>query len=101
MRLAWAQLHRETLAGWYVATRKWVEANPKQAAAFVRCARSFASTLEIITPAGDTCAAQSITGVLTANLNQGATFRLRATGPDAEKALTALADLVATFHDDP
>ena len=29
-----ADLEGETLAGWYVATRKWVEANPKQAAAF-------------------------------------------------------------------
>ena len=29
-----ADLPGETLAGWYVATRKWVEANPKQAAAF-------------------------------------------------------------------
>jgi NitT/TauT family transport system substrate-binding protein len=29
-----ADLPGETLAGWYVATRKWVETNPKQAAAF-------------------------------------------------------------------
>src|SRR3954452_11239580 len=29
-----ADLPGETLAGWYVATRKWVAANPKQAAAF-------------------------------------------------------------------
>ena len=29
-----ADLEGETLAGWYVATRKWVEANPKAAAAF-------------------------------------------------------------------
>jgi len=29
-----ADLPGETLAGWYVATRKWAEANPKQAAAF-------------------------------------------------------------------
>jgi NitT/TauT family transport system substrate-binding protein len=29
-----ADLEGETLAGWYVATRKWVDANPKQAAAF-------------------------------------------------------------------
>jgi NitT/TauT family transport system substrate-binding protein len=29
-----AALEGETLAGWFVATRKWVEANPKQAAAF-------------------------------------------------------------------
>ena len=29
-----ADLEGETLAGWFVATRKWVEANPKQAAAF-------------------------------------------------------------------
>src|SRR5262245_54648532 len=29
-----ADLPGETLAGWYVATRKWVEANPKAAAAF-------------------------------------------------------------------
>jgi NitT/TauT family transport system substrate-binding protein len=29
-----AALEGETLAGWYVATRKWVQANPKTAAAF-------------------------------------------------------------------
>jgi NitT/TauT family transport system substrate-binding protein len=29
-----AALEGETLAGWYVATRKWVEANPKAASAF-------------------------------------------------------------------
>jgi NitT/TauT family transport system substrate-binding protein len=29
-----ADLEGETLAGWYVATRKWIQANPKQAAAF-------------------------------------------------------------------
>src|SRR4051812_26154825 len=29
-----AALEGETLAGWYVATRKWVKANPKAAAAF-------------------------------------------------------------------
>jgi NitT/TauT family transport system substrate-binding protein len=29
-----AALEGETLAGWFVATRKWVQANPKQAAAF-------------------------------------------------------------------
>jgi len=29
-----AALEGETQAGWYVATRKWIEANPKQAAAF-------------------------------------------------------------------
>jgi NitT/TauT family transport system substrate-binding protein len=29
-----ADIEGETLAGWYVATRKWVEANSKQAAAF-------------------------------------------------------------------
>jgi NitT/TauT family transport system substrate-binding protein len=29
-----AALEGETLAGWYVATRKWVQANPKAAAAF-------------------------------------------------------------------
>ena len=34
-----ADLEGETLAGWYVATRKWVEANPKQAAAFAAAIR--------------------------------------------------------------
>ena len=34
-----ADLPGETLAGWYVATRKWVEANPKQAAAFAAAIR--------------------------------------------------------------
>jgi len=34
-----ADLPGETLAGWYVATRKWVDANPKQAAAFAAAIR--------------------------------------------------------------
>lgn len=29
-----SEIEGETLSGWFVATRKWVEANPKQAAAF-------------------------------------------------------------------
>jgi NitT/TauT family transport system substrate-binding protein len=34
-----AALEGETLAGWYVATRKWVQANPKAAAAFAAAIR--------------------------------------------------------------
>ena len=34
-----ADLEGETLAGWYVATRKWVQANPQAAAAFAAAIR--------------------------------------------------------------
>jgi NitT/TauT family transport system substrate-binding protein len=41
-----ADLPGETLAGWYVATRKWVDANPKQAAAFAAAIREATALAE-------------------------------------------------------
>lgn len=70
----------------------------RPAAAFVRCAREFTCTIEIVKE-GQTFSAQSIFGILTANLNKGAAFTLRATGPDAAKAVNCLAEMVANFRD--
>jgi trehalose 6-phosphate synthase len=66
----------------------------RPAAAWVRCARGFTSKLEIIRD-GQAFSAQSISDMLTLNLQQGATFILRATGPDAATAVQALHNLLA------
>ncbi len=69
----------------------------RPAAAWVRCARGFDSEIEILKE-GQSFAAQSIFGVLTANLGQGATFTLRATGDDAAAAVQALGELLEEFE---
>ena len=74
-----------------VLNAEGIHARP--AAAFVRCARDFESTLEIIKD-GVTFPAQSILAVLTANLNRGARFTLRATGPDAQSAIERMSELL-------
>ncbi len=69
----------------------------RPAAAWVRCARGYTSTVEILKD-GQSFSAQSIFGVLSANLNEGATFILRAEGVDSEAAVAALAELLVEFH---
>jgi phosphotransferase system HPr-like phosphotransfer protein len=49
---------------------------------------------------GESFPANSIMAVLTANLNCGTKFPLRATGPAAETAVQRLRDLVAGFEAD-
>jgi phosphotransferase system HPr (HPr) family protein len=69
----------------------------RPAAAFVRCARSFDGTIEILRD-GQTFSAQSIFGVLSANLTRGAAFTLRVSGNGCEKAAAQLAELLQEFH---
>jgi trehalose 6-phosphate synthase len=68
----------------------------RPAAAFVRCARAFQCQIDIVKDAS-TYSAKSILSVLTANLQRGSTFTLRATGHDAREALEQLSTLVETF----
>lgn len=68
----------------------------RPAAAFVRCARAFQCQIEIVKDASS-YSAKSILSVLTANLQRGTTFTLRATGHDAQQALEQLSALVETL----
>lgn len=74
-----------------VLNRDGLHARP--AAAFVRTAREFRATIEIIRE-DESHSAQSILAVLTANLHLGAEFTLRATGTDAEEAVERLGKLL-------
>jgi trehalose 6-phosphate synthase len=74
-----------------VMNEQGIHARP--AAAFVRCAREFESTIEIIKE-GESYPAKSILSVLSANLNRGSTFVLRVTGRDAAAAVERLAGLL-------
>jgi phosphotransferase system HPr (HPr) family protein len=85
-----------------VVERELIVLNPhglhaRPAAAWVRCARGYTSTIEIVRE-GKSFSAQSIFGVLSAHLNQGSTFTLRASGPDAAAAVETLADLLSEFE---
>jgi trehalose 6-phosphate synthase len=82
-----------------VRNRQGIHARP--AAAFVRCAREFESSVEIVKE-GQTFSAKSILAVLTANLNTGSSFILRAEGVDAPDAITRIAELLLELNkDDP
>ncbi len=71
----------------------------RPAAAFVRCARGYEENIELIKD-GETFSAQSIFGVLSANLFCGASFILRASGPRAGEAIDKLAALLKRFRDE-
>jgi phosphocarrier protein len=68
----------------------------RPASEFVRCVRTFKSTISI-KKNGETFSASSILDVLTANLDCGAVFVLEADGSDAETALERLARLLHEF----
>jgi trehalose 6-phosphate synthase len=68
----------------------------RPAAAFVRKAREFESRIDVVKD-GERFSARSILEVLSANLPQGAVFRIEATGPDADVAIEALHSLVVSF----
>jgi trehalose 6-phosphate synthase len=70
----------------------------RPAAAFVRCAREFACDVEIDKD-GEIFSAKSILAVLSAGLDQGTTFILRARGADAKGAAERLKELLANFKD--
>jgi phosphocarrier protein len=68
----------------------------RPAAEFVRCVRSFKSTI-IIRKGDEQFSASSILDVLTANLECGAVMILIAEGPDSETALDRLSHLLDEF----
>jgi phosphotransferase system HPr (HPr) family protein len=70
----------------------------RPAAAFVRCAREFGCEMEIEKD-GEIFPAKSILAVLSAGLDQGTTFTLRARGADARAAAERLRELLASFQD--
>ncbi|MDB6156038.1 MAG: trehalose-6-phosphate synthase [Chthoniobacteraceae bacterium] len=78
-----------------VLNKEGIHARP--AAAFVRCARSFLSEIEIIKD-GASFSAKSILSVLTANLNRDTRFILRASGVDATAAAEQIRRLLETFE---
>lgn len=71
----------------------------RPASEFVRCAQRFPTTQIRLHREGETYAATSILEVLTANLDQGATFLLEADGPDEAEALSKLSALMVAFRE--
>jgi phosphocarrier protein HPr len=69
----------------------------RPAAEFVRCVRTFRSTIHI-RKGGEIYSAASILDVLTANLDWGSSMILDADGPDAEAALNRLSALLEEFR---
>ena len=69
----------------------------RPASEFVRCARTFKSTI-IIKKDGQTFSATSILDVLSANLDCGSHMIVCAEGSDADAALDALAALLEQFQ---
>jgi trehalose 6-phosphate synthase len=70
----------------------------RPAAAFVRCAREFACDMEIEKD-GEIFPAKSILAVLSAGLDQGTTFILRARGSDAKVAAERIRELLDQLRD--
>ena len=68
----------------------------RPAAEFVRCVRTFKSTI-IIRKHGEQFSASSILDVLMANLECGTVITIAAEGPDAEAALERLGNLLHEF----
>ncbi len=68
----------------------------RPAAEFVRATRAFKSTIHFEKD-GECYSGASILDVLSANLDHGANFLLRAEGPDAEEALDRLCFLLEEF----
>ena len=81
-----------------IVNQEGLHARP--AARIVRLASSFTSDIEIEKD-GVGVNAKSIMGVMMLAAECGSQITLRADGPDAEQALTALADLVASGFGEP
>jgi phosphotransferase system HPr (HPr) family protein len=84
-------------------TREIKIANPlglhaRPAAEFARRARGFRSEIWIVKD-GVRFSASSLIDILRANLDQGASATLEATGRDAEQAIERLAQLLREFKD--
>lgn len=72
----------------------------RPAHAFVQLASQFASQIRL-TKDAETIDGKSILSILTLGAGQGTTLRLEAEGDDAERAVEALAELVAQgFYDE-
>jgi phosphocarrier protein HPr len=72
----------------------------RPAARIVRLANSFAADVELAKD-GVGVNAKSIMGVMMLAAECGSSITIRAAGPDAEKAVTALAELVASGFGEP
>jgi phosphocarrier protein HPr len=72
----------------------------RPAALFVQTAARFRDTRVEVLKDGMARDAKSILSVLTLGISQGTTITVRADGPQAEAALTALADLVNRDFDE-
>ena len=77
-----------------VLNHEGIHARP--AARFVRAARGFESRIDIVRDS-QCFSAKSILDVLSANLNRGTVFTLRAEGRDAREAAEILARLLHSF----
>ena len=71
----------------------------RPASEFVRCAQKYPTTQIRLRRGEETYSATSILDVLTANLDQGATFLLEADGPGEAEALKSLAALMVEFRE--
>ena len=63
-------------------------------ATFVKLAETFQSEIMVSKSGGEPMSGKSIMGLLMLAAPLGETLKIQATGPDAEKAVQALADLV-------
>lgn len=63
-------------------------------AKFVQCAEKFDANIQV-SRCGDVVGGTSIMGILTLGAGLGSTICVAASGPDAEQAVQAIADLVA------
>lgn len=75
-----------------IVNRKGLHA--RATAKFVQCCEKFDAEITV-SKDGETVGGSSIMGILTLGAGMGATIVVTASGPDAEQALNALAELVA------
>lgn len=76
-----------------IINRKGLHA--RATAKFVQCAEQFNAQVTV-TRNGETVGGTSIMGILTLGAGIGATIHVAATGPEAEAAVGAIAELVAS-----
>lgn len=89
---------RSTTASREVAIANSLGLHARPAAEFAKRARAFHSDVWLIKN-GERYSAESLIDILRANLNQGETFTMEATGRDAEEAIEELAKVIANFKD--
>lgn len=76
-----------------IVNRKGLHA--RATAKFVQCAEAFDADIRV-TRCGETVGGTSIMGILTLGAAMGSSITVTALGPDAERAIDALATLVAS-----